>query len=35
MIEVLSGIDANDVVVLNPPDSIVDGTPLRIVQKTT
>jgi RND family efflux transporter MFP subunit len=35
MIEVLSGIDANDVVVLNPPDSIVDGTPLRIVQKST
>lgn len=31
-IEVLSGIDANDVVVLNPPDSIVDGTPVRIVQ---
>jgi RND family efflux transporter MFP subunit len=35
MIEVLSGIDASDVVVLNPPDSIVDGTPLRIVQKST
>ncbi len=35
MIEVLSGIDASDVVVLNPPDSIVDGTPLRIVAKST
>jgi RND family efflux transporter MFP subunit len=34
-IEVLSGIDASDTVVLNPPDSIVDGTPLRIVQKPT
>ena len=31
-LEVLSGIDANDVIVLNPPDSIVDGTPLRIVR---
>jgi RND family efflux transporter MFP subunit len=34
-IEVLSGIDANDVVVLNPPDSIVDGTPVRIVPKSS
>jgi RND family efflux transporter MFP subunit len=34
-IEVLSGIDVNDVIVLNPPDSIVDGTPLRIVPKST
>ena len=31
-LEVLSGIDASDVIVLNPPDSVVDGTPLRIVQ---
>ena len=31
-LEVLSGIDASDVIVLNPPDSIVDGTPLRVVQ---
>ncbi len=30
-IEVLSGIDAGDAIVLNPPDSIVDGTPVRIV----
>lgn len=30
-IEVLSGIDISDTIVLNPPDSIVDGTPLRIV----
>jgi RND family efflux transporter MFP subunit len=34
-IEVLSGIDVSDVIVLNPPDSIVDGTPIRIVPKTT
>ena len=34
-IEVLSGIDVSDVIVLNPPDSIVDGIPLRIVQKST
>jgi RND family efflux transporter MFP subunit len=32
-IEVLSGIDSSDVIVVNPPDSIVDGTPLRVVQK--
>jgi RND family efflux transporter MFP subunit len=35
MIEVLSGIDVSDVIVLNPPDSIVDGTPLRIVAKSS
>jgi RND family efflux transporter MFP subunit len=29
-IEVLSGIDVNDVVVLNPPDSMIDGTVVRI-----
>jgi len=29
-IEVLSGIDAADVVVLNPPDSIIDGAIVRI-----
>jgi RND family efflux transporter MFP subunit len=29
-IEVLSGVDANDQVVLNPPDSIADGTTVRI-----
>ena len=29
-IEVLSGIGANDHVVLNPPDSITDGAPVRI-----
>ncbi len=29
-IEVLSGIDADDVVVLNPPDSILDGAIVRI-----
>ncbi|MFI4889665.1 MAG: efflux RND transporter periplasmic adaptor subunit [Steroidobacterales bacterium] len=34
-IEVLSGIDVTDIIVLNPPDSIVDGTPLRIVAKST
>jgi RND family efflux transporter MFP subunit len=30
-IEVLSGVDQNDVVVINPPDSITDGLPVRIV----
>jgi RND family efflux transporter MFP subunit len=29
-IEVLDGIDANDAVVVNPPDSITDGQPVRI-----
>jgi RND family efflux transporter MFP subunit len=29
-IEVLSGLDANDTVVLNPPDSIADGVQVRI-----
>jgi RND family efflux transporter MFP subunit len=29
-IEVLSGLDANDVVVLNPPDSLTDGVLVRI-----
>jgi RND family efflux transporter MFP subunit len=30
VIEVLSGLEPNDVVVLNPPDSIVDGELMRI-----
>jgi len=29
-IEVLNGVDQNDVVVVNPPDSITDGLPVRI-----
>jgi RND family efflux transporter MFP subunit len=29
-IEVLSGIEANDKVVVNPPDSITDGVPVRV-----
>jgi RND family efflux transporter MFP subunit len=29
-IEVLNGIDQNDAVVVNPPDSITDGLPVRI-----
>jgi RND family efflux transporter MFP subunit len=29
-IEVLSGIEANDKIVVNPPDSITDGVPVRI-----
>jgi RND family efflux transporter MFP subunit len=29
-IEILSGIEANDVVVVNPPDSIADGVQVRI-----
>lgn len=32
-IEVLSGIDANDDIVINPPDSITDGALVRIVSK--
>jgi RND family efflux transporter MFP subunit len=34
-IEVLSGIDQNDVVVVNPPDSITDGLPVRIAPAPT
>jgi hypothetical protein len=30
VIEVLSGIDAKDMVVVNPPDSIVNGVRVRI-----
>jgi hypothetical protein len=29
-IEVLSGVDADDRVIINPPDSLVAGTPVRI-----
>jgi RND family efflux transporter MFP subunit len=29
-IEILSGLDPDDVVVLNPPDSLTDGVPVRI-----
>jgi hypothetical protein len=29
-IEVLSGLDANDAVVINPPDSIVSGAIVRV-----
>jgi len=29
-VEVLDGVDQNDIVVVNPPDSIVDGIPVRI-----
>jgi multidrug efflux pump subunit AcrA (membrane-fusion protein) len=29
-IEVLDGIDQNDAVVVNPPDSITDGLPVRV-----
>jgi multidrug efflux pump subunit AcrA (membrane-fusion protein) len=31
-IEVLSGIEADDRVVVNPPDSITDGAPVRVVE---
>ncbi len=34
-IEVLSGIDAGDEVVVNPPDSITDGVPVRIAPPET
>ncbi|MBV9726571.1 MAG: efflux RND transporter periplasmic adaptor subunit [Gammaproteobacteria bacterium] len=29
-VEVLAGIDANDTLILNPPDSIADGTAVRV-----
>jgi multidrug efflux pump subunit AcrA (membrane-fusion protein) len=29
-IEILSGIETNDKVVVNPPDSIIDGVPVRV-----
>ncbi len=29
-IEVLSGIESNDLVVVNPPDSLTDGVPVRV-----
>jgi hypothetical protein len=31
-IEVLSGIEADDRVVVNPPDSITDGVPVRLAE---
>jgi RND family efflux transporter MFP subunit len=34
-IEVLSGIEADDRVVINPPDSITDGASVRIVERPT
>ena len=33
-IEVLSGLSADDAVVLNPPDSIIDGVMVRVADKT-
>ena len=29
-VEVLAGIEENDTLILNPPDSIADGTPVRV-----
>ena len=34
-IEVLGGLDPGDQVVINPPDSITDGTPVRIASNAT
>jgi RND family efflux transporter MFP subunit len=34
-VEVVSGIEPDDVVVVNPPDSIIDGAPVRIAPKST
>ena len=34
-IEVLGGLEAGDKVVVNPPDSITDGSPVRIASKPT
>jgi RND family efflux transporter MFP subunit len=33
-IEIVSGLKANDQVIINPPDSIVSGQPVQIVQAT-
>jgi RND family efflux transporter MFP subunit len=33
-IEVVSGVKANDQIVINPPDSLVQGQPVQIVQAT-
>ena len=35
IIEILSGIDANDVVILNPPDSLTDGMIVNIAPPAT
>jgi RND family efflux transporter MFP subunit len=34
-IEILSGLDADESVILNPPDSLTDGAPVRIASKST
>jgi len=34
-IEVLGGLEPGDSVVINPPDSITDGSPVRIASKPT
>ena len=34
-IEVLSGVAADDVVIVNPPDSLIDGLPVRIAPRGT
>jgi RND family efflux transporter MFP subunit len=34
-IEVLSGIEPDETVIINPPDSLADGAPVRIAGKTT
>jgi len=33
-IEILSGLDPNEMVILNPPDSLTDGVVVRIAGKT-
>ena len=33
-IEIVSGIKSDDQVILNPPDSIISGQPVQIVQAT-
>jgi hypothetical protein len=33
-IEIVSGLKANDQVIINPPDSIVSGQAVQIVQAT-
>jgi len=33
-IEIVAGLNANDQVVLNPPDSLISGQEVKIVQAT-
>ena len=34
-VEIISGLQAKDAVIVDPSDSLVDGTPVRVSEKTT